>query len=106
MRNPWRLLEILQLLWGYEDPSCLGVGVFDKNSIVRVKPNRLNNLLGEIQRTLLMSTGDYTMGNLTPLGNRENSDDFCGELRMRIFILATSLGNNKALRGRRISDGE
>ena len=27
------------------------------------------------------------MGILTRLGNRENYDDFCGELRMRIFIL-------------------
>ena len=32
------------------------------------------------------------MGILTRLGNRENSDDFSGELRMRIFIL---LGENE-----------
>ena len=40
----------------------------------------------------MTSTGDYTMGNLAPLGNKENSDDFCGELTKRIFIL---LGSNK-----------
>ena len=31
------------------------------------------------------------MGILTRLGNRENSDDFCGELRMRIFNLMGNL---------------
>ena len=37
--------------------------------------------------------GDFTMGILTRLGNRENSDDFCGGLRMRIFILLRSNEN-------------
>ena len=32
------------------------------------------------------------MGNLDLLENNENSDDLCGELRMRIFIL---LGRNE-----------
>ena len=35
----------------------------------------------------MSSTGDYTKEILTRLGNRENFDDFCEELRMRIFIL-------------------
>ena len=40
----------------------------------------------------MTSTGGYTMEILVPLGNKENSDDFYAELRMRIFIL---LGSNK-----------
>ena len=40
-----------------------------------------------IQRILMTYSGDYTMGILILLGNRGNPDDFCGELRMRIFIL-------------------
>ena len=40
----------------------------------------------------MTSTKDYTMGILVPLGNKENSDDFCGELIKRIFIL---LGSNE-----------
>ena len=43
----------------------------------------------------MTSIGDYTKGILVLLGNRENSDDFCRDLRMRIFILATSLESNK-----------
>ena len=40
----------------------------------------------------MTSTGDYTMGILVPLGNKENSDGTCGELIKRIFIL---LGSNE-----------
>ena len=46
-----------------------------------------------IPRTLITMAGDYTKGILTRLGNRENSDGFCGELRMRIFILLRSNEN-------------
>ena len=40
----------------------------------------------------MTSTGDYIMGILVPLGNKENSDDFFRELIKRIFIL---LGSNE-----------
>ena len=40
----------------------------------------------------MTSTGDHTMGILILLGNKENSDDFCGELIKIIFIL---LGSNE-----------
>ena len=40
----------------------------------------------------MTSTGDYTKEILDLLENKEDSDDFCRELRMRIFIL---LGNNE-----------
>ena len=58
-----------------------------------------------ILRTSMTMAGDYTMGILTCLGNKENSDDLywgietleasIGEMRKRIFDL---LGNNLARR--------
>ena len=41
----------------------------------------------------MTSTGDHTKENLDLLENKENSDDFYGELRMRIFILLRSNEN-------------
>ena len=72
----------------------------------------------------MTSTGDYTMEILVPLGNKENSDDLCGELRMRIFNplgsnenfgdftgelrmrIFTLLKNKKTVWGRRLTAGE
>ena len=38
----------------------------------------------------MTSTGDYTKEILDLLENKEDSDDFCGELRMRTSILLRS----------------
>ena len=46
----------------------------------------------------MTSTGGYTMGNLILPGNKENSDDFCGELIKRIFIM---LGSNESSVGKK-----
>ena len=43
---------------------------------------------------LMTSTGGYTKEILDLLENKEDSDEFFGELRMRIFNL---LGSNKTL---------
>ena len=86
--NPWRLL------WGYRDPSCLEVGVFDKNSVVSNVVYCLSNLLGESKEFWWLLLGITQKGILDLLGNRENSNDFCGELRMRIFILLRSNENS------------
>ena len=39
------------------------------------------------KETLVISTGDRTKENLDLLENKEDYDGFCGELRMRIFNL-------------------
>ena len=62
----------------------------------------------------MTSTGGNTMGILILLGNKESFDDFCVELRMRIFILLGShdnfgdlmLGSNEDSVGRRVTAEE
>ena len=42
------------------------------------------------KETLVISTGDRTKENLDLLENKEGSDGSCGELRMRIFNMLGS----------------
>ena len=108
IENPWQLAGIIKNF----DSFCGDVRILhDFPGDIGILQVCLRNLFGEsrdfwrlwlgitpwesllgwgIGKTLAISTGDQTKENLDLLENKEGSDGFYRELRMRIFILLRS----------------